>query len=104
MGRAHLETILFVDDDPDIREIVAEALAAPGHGVLTASDGYDAIRILADNWISILITDVNMPGINGFELARQARVMRPNIHVIYFSVYPVEDARGYGPVYGTVLQ
>ncbi len=80
MGRAHLETILFVDDDPELRAIAATALAAPGCAILTASDGYEAIRILADHWVSLLITDIKMPGINGFELARQARVMRPNIN------------------------
>ncbi len=80
MGRAHLETILFVDDDPELRAIAATALAAPGRAILTASDGYEAIRILADHWVSLLITDIKMPDINGFELARQARVMRPNIN------------------------
>jgi len=104
MGRAHLETILLVDDDPELKEIVAEALAQPGYAVVTASDGYEAIRILADHWVSILITDIKMPGLNGFELARQARVMRPNIQVIYLSGYPVEGARGLGPIYGAVLK
>jgi len=104
MGRVHLETILFVDDDPELREVAAAALAAPGCTILTASDGYEATRILADRWVSFLITDIRMPGINGFELARQARVMRPNIHVIYLSGYPVEGARGSGPVYGAVLK
>src|SRR5207245_9558507 len=104
MGRAHLETILFVDDDPELRAIAAAALAAPGYAIFTASDGYEAIRILADHWVSILITDIKMPGINGFELARQAKLMRPSIQVIYLSGYPVEGARGSGPVYGAVLK
>ena len=104
MGRAHLDTILFVDDDPELREIAVAALAAPGYAIFTASDGYEAIRILADHWVSILITDIKMPGINGFELARQAKLMRPSIQVIYLSGYPVEGARGSGPVYGAVLK
>ena len=45
-----------------------------------------------------------MPGLNGFELARQVRVMRPSIQIIYLSGYPIDGARGSGPVYGAVLK
>jgi CheY-like chemotaxis protein len=77
--------ILLADDDPDVRETLEAILAEPGYTVLTASDGYEAVRLLAEHWINLLITDVRMPGINGFELARQAKLMRPQIQVIYFS-------------------
>src|SRR5260221_13695924 len=101
MALAHLETILFVDDDPALRETVAAALAQPGYAIFTAADGYEAIRILADHRISLLITDVKMPGINGFDLARQAKVMRPNIQIIYLSGYPIGSGHR---VYGAVLK
>ena len=94
MGRAHLETILFVDDDPELRGIVAEALARPGYVIITASDAYEAIRILAYNRVNLLITDIKMPGINGFELAQQARALRPNIQIIYLSGYPIDNPYG----------
>jgi DNA-binding response OmpR family regulator len=104
MAMAHLETILFVDDDPELRKIVAVALAQPGYAIFTAVDGYEAIRILADHWVSLLITDVKMPGLNGFDLARQAKVMRPNIQIIYLSGYPIDSRHRAGPVYGAVLK
>jgi len=91
---AHLETILFVDDDPEIREIVAAALARPGYAIVTAPDAYEAVRILAYNRVSLLITDIKMPGVNGFELARQARALRPDIQIIYLSGYPIENPHG----------
>jgi len=93
---AHLETILFVDDDPEIREIVAAALARPGYVIVTAPDAYEAVavRILAYNRVSLLITDIKMPGVNGFELARQARALRPDIQIIYLSGYPIENPHG----------
>jgi len=94
MGRAHLDTILFVDDDPELREVVAAALAQPGYTIVTASDGYEAIRILINNRVGLLITDIKMPGLNGFELARQARVIRPNIQIIYLSGYPIDSPHG----------
>jgi two-component system cell cycle response regulator CpdR len=98
------DTILLADDDPDLSEIIVATLAEAGYAVLTASDGYDAVRLLADNWVNLLITDVTMPGIDGFELARQAKVMRPNLHVIYVSGYSVDIANSTGPTYGPVLQ
>jgi two-component system, cell cycle response regulator CpdR len=101
MSRLH--TILVADDDPELREIIAETLAEPGYAVLTASDGYEAVRVLADNWVNLLITDIKMPGIDGFELARQAKVMRPSIQVIYISGYSA-SGKSDGPTYGPVLQ
>jgi two-component system, cell cycle response regulator CpdR len=100
---SRLNTILLADDDPDLREVIVTTLAEAGYAVLTASDGYDAVRVLADNWVNLLITDVKMPGIDGFELARQAKVMRPNIQVIYISGYSTDSAKNAGPIYGPVL-
>src|SRR5260221_5301868 len=101
---ARLHTILVTDDDPDLREVIAATLVEPGYAVLTASDGYEAVRVLADNWVNLLITDIRMPGIDGFELARQAKVMRPTIQIIYLSGYSVGSAQNAGPVYGPVLK
>jgi two-component system cell cycle response regulator CpdR len=101
---SRLDTILLADDDPDLRDIIVTTLAEAGYAVLTASDGYDAVRVLADNWVNLLITDVKMPGIDGFELARQAKVMRPNIQVIYLSGFSADGAKSAGPTYGPVMQ
>ena len=99
-----MHTILFVDDDPELREIVAATLAKPGYALFIASDGYEAIRILADKKVDLLITDIKMPGINGFEVARQARVMQPSIQIIYLSGYLADGAHGAGHVYGAVFK
>ena len=101
---ARQDTILVADDDPDVREVVAAILAEPGYSVITASDGYEAVRLLADNWVNLLVTDVKMPGMDGFELARQAKVMRPQLHVIYFSGYSTHNEEKAGPVYGPILR
>jgi len=94
-------TILIADDDPDLSEVMASAVADAGYNVLTAENGYDAIGILTDSWVTLLITDITMPGIDGFELARQAKVMRPHIKVIYLGGAAVQTG---GPVYGPVIQ
>jgi two-component system cell cycle response regulator CpdR len=103
-GMSRLDTILLADDDPDLREMIVATLVEAGYAVLTAADGYDAVRVLSENWVNLLITDVTMPGIDGFELARQAKVMRPSIHVIYLSGYSAAAGKSGGPTYGPVLQ
>jgi DNA-binding response OmpR family regulator len=85
-----------------LRDVVVAILAAPGYTVLTASDGYEALRILVDRSVDLMITDVKMPGISGFELARQAKLMRPNLHVIYISGQASGPDRK-GPTYGVVI-
>jgi DNA-binding response OmpR family regulator len=97
-----LRTILLVDDDLELRDVVVAILAAPGYTVLTASDGYEALRILVDRSVDLMITDVKMPGISGFELARQAKLMRPNLHVIYISGQAAGPDRK-GPTYGVLI-
>jgi DNA-binding response OmpR family regulator len=97
-----LRTILLVDDDLELRDVVVAILAAPGYTVLTASDGYEALRTLVDRSVDLMITDIKMPGISGFELARQAKLMRPNLHVIYLSGQASGPDRK-GPTYGVLI-
>jgi CheY-like chemotaxis protein len=90
-----LSTVLVVDDDPNLLELAANILAEPGYTVLTAPDGYQAIRVIADRHVDLMIADLLMPGINGRELASQAKVMRPNLHVIFITGFAngVSDGR-----------
>jgi CheY-like chemotaxis protein len=97
-----LRTILIADHDLDLPDVVVAILSEPGHTVLTASNGYEALRVLVERSVDLLITDIKMPGINGFELARQAKLMRPNLHVIYLSGRVSEFDR-LGPIYGTLI-
>ncbi|MBV9523133.1 MAG: response regulator [Alphaproteobacteria bacterium] len=98
-----LWTILLVDDESELRDLIAATLTKPGYEVLTASDGYEAIRIIVSRKVDLLLTDIRLPGLSGFDLARQARLMRPHLHVIYMSGYHVENERGVGPTYGRLL-
>jgi CheY-like chemotaxis protein len=75
-------TVLVADDDPSVLEVVAKILREPGYAVLTAHDGYEAIRILADWHIDLMLADIRMPGLDGMQLALQAKVMRPYLHII----------------------
>jgi two-component system, cell cycle response regulator CpdR len=79
-------TILLVDDDPGILGVGAMMLEDCGCVVLTAASGGAALAKLKDNpEISHLLTDVQMPGMNGYELAHRATTIRPGLEVIVTS-------------------
>ncbi len=80
-------TILFVDDDRQIRRVVAEALSVRGFRVLTTDDGYEAMRLLAQEHVDVLFTDIVMPEIDGIQLVKQAKLLRPDLHVMMATAY-----------------
>jgi CheY-like chemotaxis protein len=67
------ERIVVVDDQEDVVEVLAEALALDGFNVRTARDGASALQAISEHAPLCVLTDVNMPGIDGFELARRLR-------------------------------
>ncbi len=83
------ETVLLVDDEDDLRELVARTLRRAGYHVLTAADGTQALAE-ADRYrlpIHLLLTDVCMPGMLGRELAERLLPLRPGLRVIFMSGY-----------------
>jgi CheY-like chemotaxis protein len=105
MERA-LARILVVDDDEEVLEVAVAVLANLGHAVTSAHSAADALRLLGeDPAIELLFTDVMMPGgVNGFELARHARAMRPDLRVIYATGYAKVPEAGAGEIFGPVLE
>ena len=75
------ETILVVDDEPALRELAQEILSMAGYKVLLANDGDNAIDILAANHIDCVLSDVIMPNIDGYQLARHIKENYPDIKV-----------------------
>jgi two-component system cell cycle sensor histidine kinase/response regulator CckA len=87
------ETVLLVEDEASVRQLVRETLQAGGYKLLEAEDGEAALRIASSHNgpIDILITDVVMPGISGQELSRQLCISDPGLKVLYLSGY-TEDS------------
>ena len=85
-------TVLVVDDEEDLLEIATAYLEEMGFISFQASDGASAIEILKHHHeIDLLVTDIVMPGgMNGVELVRKARVLRPDLRIIYSSGFPAE--------------
>jgi CheY-like chemotaxis protein len=79
-------TVLVVDDEPLVLEVIATMLEDLGCRVVTATTAVEALsKLSADQQISILITDVNMPGMSGYELAEAASRKRSGLQVIVLS-------------------
>jgi DNA-binding response OmpR family regulator len=68
-----MSLIFIVDDDPDVRELVAYKLIQAGHEVLSAANGQDALRLVPDAQAELLLLDVMMPGLSGFDVLAQLR-------------------------------
>ena len=87
------ETILLVEDEEGVRNVTRRILVAAGYSVLTAASGGEALQIWAGHKdeVSLLLTDVVMPGMNGRELADRLVAMSPKLKVAYMSGY-TDDA------------
>jgi two-component system, cell cycle sensor histidine kinase and response regulator CckA len=87
------ETILIVEDEPAVRHMTSRALQELGYGVMEASGGHEALGILEreGGQIDILVTDVILAGMDGPELARRAKQLRPELPVLFMSGYTDDD-------------
>jgi PAS domain S-box-containing protein len=85
-------TILVVEDDPDVREMIVGILSDLGYQTLVATNGPEALAILnRDHSIDLLFTDIVMPaGMSGTDLARQASRLRPDLKILLSSGYARE--------------
>ena len=84
---AALPLILNVDDDAANLESVARIFQHEGLTPLTASDGKAALELLRQPEVSVLVTDLMMPGLDGQELLKAARAMRPDVEVVLMTAY-----------------
>lgn len=80
-------TVLLVDDDPDVRGLLQDYVAAVVSTVYVAASARAALLLLAERDVDILVTDLILPDIDGFTLARRALSLRPTLRVLYISGY-----------------
>jgi signal transduction histidine kinase len=87
------ETVLVVEDEPVVRSLVMEVLRDLGYRALDAVDGPSGLKILeAKERIDLLVTDVGLPGLNGRQLADYARLLRPDLKVLFITGYAEQAA------------
>jgi signal transduction histidine kinase/CheY-like chemotaxis protein len=94
------ETILVVEDEPDVRELACEFLTVSGYSVLEARNGLDALEVLSrhSGTIHLVLSDMVMPKMGGTELIARLRTLRPNTKVLLMSGYSEYSGGPQGPV------
>jgi two-component system cell cycle sensor histidine kinase/response regulator CckA len=89
--------ILVAEDDPMVSSLVERVLAEQGHQVYTAHHGEEALRLALHGPIDLLVTDVRMPVMDGWELSRRLRERWPDLPVLFISGYDIELTQALGP-------
>lgn len=89
------QTVLLVEDEPFVRNAVAEAVQSAGYKVLIASNAAEALEIQGNGIeeIDLLLADIVMPNINGHELARKVLALSPHTEVLLISGYEEQVIR-----------
>lgn len=87
-------TVLIVDDDPVVRRALTKSLRRWGYKVLDAKDPSTALAMVANEAIQLMLTDLLMPEMNGYELAGRVAELRPDIRIVYMSGYAPESLPG----------
>ncbi|WP_198263796.1 response regulator [sulfur-oxidizing endosymbiont of Gigantopelta aegis] len=75
------ETLLLVDDEQALLELAQDILVAQGYQVLIASDGEQALKILEQQEVDLMLSDVIMPKMDGYQLAEQVHKLYPQIKI-----------------------
>jgi CheY-like chemotaxis protein len=84
-------SILVVDDNQANTDSLADILELKGFLVYVAASGAQALQILHEQPVDILLTDVKMPGMNGLELFRETRQLYPNLTTIFMTAYSADE-------------
>jgi CheY-like chemotaxis protein len=77
--------ILVIEDDSAIRGLLVRMLSASGHSVSAAPNGAEALRLWRDGDVDLVLTDLQMPEMNGIEVILQLRAFAPSVPVIAMS-------------------
>jgi signal transduction histidine kinase/CheY-like chemotaxis protein len=94
----NFETVLVVEDEDIVRDLVCEVLEDQGYNVMCARDGLEALNLAedCDGPIHLLVTDVIMPHMNGHELAGKLSELRPEMKILYVSGYSDNEIGDHG--------
>src|ERR1700761_39673 len=81
------DAVLVVEHDAALREALTDTLSAAGLSPLAAADAQEALQMLSGEDVGLVISDVNMPGANGYELLSSIKRMRPYLPVVLMTAY-----------------
>ena len=91
------ETVLVVDDDPEVLSLAVDILGEAGYTVLSTTDPRHALRLARTHPgpLHLLVTDVVMPLMNGMQLATEVQALRPDVKVLLISAYRTKETDDY---------
>jgi two-component system cell cycle sensor histidine kinase/response regulator CckA len=94
-NRAHIDQVLLVEDETDVRSVLATYLRKRGYDVLEATDGLDALETFRrhGDQIGVVVTDILMPRLDGWGLVSELRSSGENVPVIVMSGFTGEAER-----------
>lgn len=90
-SEARLTTILVVDDEPQVRTLLADVLEGPGRRILQAANGIEAVRWATSTPLDLVVLDLLMPEMDGVETFRRIHTARPDLPVVIITGYPESD-------------
>jgi DNA-binding NtrC family response regulator len=82
-----MKNILVVDDEENARIALSKILSREGYAVASAANGYEALNYLRGKEVDLVITDINMPEMNGMEFLRELGKVHPAVNVIMITAY-----------------
>jgi CheY-like chemotaxis protein len=94
-GRAHgaSGTILLIDDEPDVLDMLELSISSMGYGVTTAGSGEEALAKARQQHFDLVFADLRMPGLDGIAITRELKALDPAIDVVISSAYVSEETR-----------
>ena len=83
--------VILAEDEPQLRVLIAEMLSSKGVQVSEAADGLEALKLVQANpGVSLLLSDIVMPNMNGYELVEASLKVRPELKVLMMTAYPTD--------------
>lgn len=80
-------TVLVVEDDHDLMDALSDTLTLAGYGVATATDGADALRVLEENSFDLIVSDIQMPKMDGHTFLKKVKAQHPDLPVMLMTAY-----------------
>ncbi|HQI80106.1 MAG TPA: response regulator [Deltaproteobacteria bacterium] len=84
---------MIVDDSQDLTHVIADFLSLHGYQVHTAHDGYDALECMGRQPISIVVSDIHMPRMDGFTLMGEIKTRYPAVSIVLITGFSVNEAK-----------
>jgi CheY-like chemotaxis protein len=82
--------VLVIDDEPFVRETLGEILRQQHHEVVVADDGLSGLAQFRESAFELVMTDLAMPGMSGWQVAQAVKATRPNVPVVLVTGWGVE--------------